>query len=122
MNEYLGKTVCGARQGLTRALAAVAGEEAAFQARLLLCSALSCEKEALHRQDQRLLTDREAAALQRLQERRLAGEPLQYILGEWEFMGHAFTVRPGVLIPRQDTETLAEYALQLIQTQGCRRV
>lgn len=41
----------------------------------------------------------------------LAGEPLQYILGVWEFYGLPFLVGPGVLIPRQDTETLAEEAL-----------
>lgn len=43
--------------------------------------------------------------------RRLSGEPLQYILGEWEFYGLPFEVGPGVLIPRQDTETIAELAL-----------
>ncbi len=44
--------------------------------------------------------------------RRLSGEPLQYILGEWEFYGLPFVVGPGVLIPRQDTETLAELAAE----------
>lgn len=40
--------------------------------------------------------------------RRITGEPLQYLLGEWEFFGLPFYVGKGVLIPRQDTETLAE--------------
>lgn len=40
--------------------------------------------------------------------RRISGEPLQYLLGEWEFYGMPFCVGKGVLIPRQDTETLAE--------------
>lgn len=43
--------------------------------------------------------------------RRNSGEPLQYILGEWEFYGLPFYVGEGVLIPRQDTETIAELAL-----------
>ena len=46
--------------------------------------------------------------------RRLSGEPLQYILGEWEFYGLLFYVGEGVLIPRQDTETIAELALKFI--------
>ena len=48
-------------------------------------------------------------------ERRMSGEPLQYILGEWEFMGLPFCVGKGVLIPRPDTETLVETALQELQ-------
>ncbi len=47
--------------------------------------------------------------------RRLKNEPLQYILGEWEFYGLPFKVGSGVLIPRQDTETLVEVALPLIK-------
>lgn len=44
--------------------------------------------------------------------RRKNGEPLQYILGEWEFYGLNFKVGKGVLIPRQDTETLIDVVLQ----------
>lgn len=43
--------------------------------------------------------------------RRLEGEPLQYILGEWDFYGRAYRVGPGVLIPRPETELLIEQAL-----------
>lgn len=45
---------------------------------------------------------------------RLTGEPLQYILGEWELMGLPFKVKSCALIPRQDTETLIEEALSLV--------
>ena len=47
--------------------------------------------------------------------RRLKREPLQYILGEWEFYGLPFKVGSGVLIPRQDTEVLIETVLPLIK-------
>ena len=46
--------------------------------------------------------------------RRAAGEPLQYILGAWAFCATAFRVREGVLIPRPETEFLAEKAAALL--------
>lgn len=46
--------------------------------------------------------------------RRLSGEPLQYIIGEWDFYGETFEVGRGVLIPRADTETLIDEALRLM--------
>lgn len=57
--------------------------------------------------------------LECLLERRLAGEPLQYILGEWEFYGLPFFVGEGVLIPRPDTETLAEFAIDCAGKKEC---
>ena len=46
--------------------------------------------------------------------RRRAGEPIAYILGEWEFWSLPLTVTPDVLIPRPDTELLVQWALELI--------
>jgi release factor glutamine methyltransferase len=54
----------------------------------------------------------QTALLLKLCRRRMEGEPLQYLLGEWEFWGLPFKVGPGVLIPRADTETLVEVALK----------
>lgn len=50
----------------------------------------------------------------RLVEKRVSGYPLQYLLGEWEFYGLPFRVGEGVLIPRQDTEVLAEVSLDFL--------
>ena len=48
-------------------------------------------------------------------ERRLNGEPLQYLLGEWGFWNSDFKVGPGVLIPRPETEHVVELLLQIKQ-------
>ena len=68
------------------------------------------------------VSDTEAEALQTLCKKRITGQPLQYLLGEWEFYGLPFFVGDGVLIPRQDTETLADYALTLLQPIAAPRV
>ena len=67
-----------------------------------------------HRLDDGPTAD-EAARLAALAERRAAREPLQYLLGEWDFYGMTLKVGPGVLCPRADTETVCEAALELLQ-------
>ena len=46
---------------------------------------------------------------------RLSGVPLQYIVGEWDFMGHTFKVGEGVLIPRPETEILCQYVIDALK-------
>lgn len=48
-------------------------------------------------------------------EKRISGEPLQYILGEWSFMGFDFTVGRGVLIPRDDTEVVVNLCIDFLK-------
>lgn len=55
-------------------------------------------------------------AAQDMAARRLAGEPLAYILGEWDFFGRTFAVNKSVLIPRSDTEPLCQLAIEDAKT------
>ena len=59
------------------------------------------------------------AQLESALQRRLLGEPVQYILGEAYFYGLLFKVTPDVLIPRMDTETLVMQALEKCVSAGC---
>lgn len=68
-----------------------------------------------------ILTQQQQEQLRQLASRRRKGEPLQYLLGEWEFYGLTLKVGPGVLIPRPDTETLVEAGLSYLKGRtGCR--
>lgn len=59
------------------------------------------------------VSDSESENILEYVRRRCRGEPLQYILGEWEFWNYRFKVGRGVLIPRPDTETLIEEVLDI---------
>ena len=102
-----------ARLALRQQLRESGLESPDFEAACLLEHVLGASCRLMTRQQlEEPLTGEQAAALHALTRRRLKGEPLQYLLGEWEFYGLPFRVGPGVLIPRQDTETLVECALR----------
>ncbi|MFN3791272.1 peptide chain release factor N(5)-glutamine methyltransferase [Massilia sp.] len=86
--------------------------------RILLCHALGMSRVALITQSERTLDEDEAARLGALVRRRLAGEPIAYIVGEREFFGLSFRVGPGVLIPRPDTELIVELSLERLPPRG----
>lgn len=102
----------------THQLAAHGLDEARLHAELLLAHVLRCSRLHLLTHADRLLSDTEALQFQNLLERRLAREPVQYILGETEFMGLPLRVTPAVLIPRPETEQLVEHALSAIARTG----
>lgn len=89
----------------------------AFEARILLEHLIGAKRLSPSEYICELESEK-LAELDALIERRLAGEPLQYIIGEWSFMGLDFTVNEYALIPRQDTETLAEAALDISKKEG----
>lgn len=96
--------------------------EARIEAQALLRHVLGNVSRAwLIAHDEQALTSEQFSQFQALLARRLQGEPIAYILGNREFYGLDFSVTPDVLIPRSDTETLVEVALQHIaQHQPCR--
>lgn len=65
--------------------------------------------------DKKPVPEHQVELLLKLCRRRREGQPLQYLLGEWEFYGLPFKVGKGVLIPRADTETLVDVALELMK-------
>ncbi len=104
------ETLAGAERRLTDRLG-LSTREARLEARILACRALNVETVWLLAHDTDPLDDTQAAALETLVERRQAGEPVAYILGEREFYGRPFQVTPATLIPRPETEHLVEAAL-----------
>ena len=107
-------TVREALRAATARLDGAGVPDADVDAAYLLASVLQEDTLAMRINGHRELTQRQQAAFDALCDRRAAREPLQYILGETEFMGLTFHVEPGVLIPRADTEILVEKALAVM--------
>ena len=93
-------------------------ESAQLEARELLCHAAGKSREQFYRDMALYASDPVEEKLAALVERRLAGEPVAYLIGEWEFYGLPLEVTPDVLIPRMDTEVLAERAILLARAAG----
>jgi len=96
---------------LGEALAAARRRIDRLDARLLLQHAAPCTHADLLARPETPLDEAAQARFMAWVERRAAGEPLAYLVGEAEFRGRLFQVSPAVLIPRPDTETLVEQAL-----------
>lgn len=84
---------------------------ARLEIRILLGHVLGVDRTWLIAHERDSLQAESIARYEELLGRRLAGEPIAYILGEKEFYGRAFSVTPDVLIPRPETELLVELAL-----------
>lgn len=85
-----------------------------YEAELLMAHALKMNRMDLYLNFDKPLHESELQQLRPLLKRRANREPMAWILGEWGFHKYDFTVTPGVLCPRPDTETLVEAALSLI--------
>ncbi|MES1149457.1 MAG: peptide chain release factor N(5)-glutamine methyltransferase, partial [Bradyrhizobium guangdongense] len=90
-------------------------ESPELDARLLAGAALGLDLTGLIAQAARALTAAEALRLGQYAQRRLAGEPVARILGTKEFWGLPFQLSDATLVPRPDTETVVELALEIIR-------
>ena len=93
------------------ALALARGRLPASEARLLLREILGCTAAQIAAYPERALAAGQAGRFVELLTRRVAGEPVAYLLGEREFYGRRFGVSPAVLIPRPETELVVDLVL-----------
>ena len=96
-------------------------EAATLEARELVCFGTGKSREDLARDGGLYASPELESQVRSLVDRHLAGEPVAYLIGEWEFYGLPLYISRDVLIPRPDTEVLAGQAIEYIQTLGeCR--
>jgi len=116
-NPFTGQPIEGARRALAAQLRSAQLDEAELDARILLGAALGLDLTGLIAQAARTLTEAEASQLAQYAQRRIAGEPVARILGAREFWGLPLRLSEATLIPRPDTETVVERALELFREQ-----
>lgn len=116
-NPFIGQPIEAARRALAAQLRSAQLDEAELDARILLGAALGLDLTGLIAQATRALTEAEASLLAQYAQRRIAGEPVARILGVREFWGLPLRLSEATLIPRPDTETVVERALELFREQ-----
>lgn len=89
-------------------------ESARLEAELLCAHARQCQRIRLYTDYDVAMTDSERARMREYVQRRASREPLAYITRQREFYGRNFEVGPGILVPRPETETLIDLALESI--------
>ncbi|MFA6216576.1 MAG: peptide chain release factor N(5)-glutamine methyltransferase [Candidatus Omnitrophota bacterium] len=85
------------------------------EAELLFSYVLQCSRPSLYLDKDKVIDRVVSRQIAGVLKRRIAGEPLQYILGEADFMGYAISVSPDVLIPRPETEILVETVIKIAE-------
>jgi len=88
--------------------------EAKYKTELLLSHVLELKRFELYLYFDRPLSKKERADFKLLLNRLVDNEPVQYILGKWEFYGYDFIVNENVLIPRRETEELVERIVKYV--------
>ena len=98
-----------------RALRSIGGDETELEARELVCVASGKSREQFFRDRSLYVSEPVERRFQELMERRLKGEPVAYIIGEWEFYGLTLDICRDVLIPRPDTEVLVDRGIVFVK-------
>jgi release factor glutamine methyltransferase len=112
-DSFAGQTVDTARRTLAARLKAAAVDSAELDARMLVGAALGLDLTGLIAAAARPVTPDESIRLEDFARRRLAAEPVARILGFKEFWGLPLQLSAATLVPRPDTETVVELALEL---------
>ena len=116
--SFTGQTVEAARRALTARFKSNAIESADLDARLLVGEVLGLDLTGLITAAQRQLTADQSLRLEDFAHRRLHGEPVARIVGHKEFWGLPLKLSAATLVPRPDTETVVELALELLRAGG----
>ena len=106
------KSISDYKEIITKQLADSGAASPGFDAKCIIAEACGCELSRLPLCYAKTADEAVAARINELCSRRCKGEPLQYILGKWEFMSLPFYVGYGVLIPSPDTEILAQTVIK----------
>ncbi|TKW70219.1 MAG: peptide chain release factor N(5)-glutamine methyltransferase, partial [Bradyrhizobium icense] len=114
-------TIEAARRSLAARLQSAGIDSAELDARLLVGHAVGLDLTGMIRAAERTLTADESGRLDALAGRRLAGEPVARILGRKEFWGLSLSLSPATLVPRPDTETVVELALEMLRANPARQ-
>lgn len=109
-------TIFESYNNLKKDLTSFGVEDSLFEAKQIIKTVTGLDNAGIIANYTRNLTEFEEVNLKAITVQRKIGYPLQYILGHWDFYGRRFKVGVGVLIPRQDTETVIEVCLDLLKT------
>jgi len=112
---FVGQRIEDARRALAARFKLAAIESAELDARTLMCAALDLDLTGLIASAARGLTGTEVDRVWDFAVRRLSGEPVARIVGAKEFWGLPLKLSAATLVPRPDTETVVELALQIIR-------
>jgi release factor glutamine methyltransferase len=114
-STFAGQTVEAARRALTARLRTHAIDSAELDARILIGAVLNLDLTGIIAAAERRIGAAEAARLEEASRRRVAGEPVARIVGSREFWGLPLRLSAATLVPRPDTETVVELALEMLQ-------